>query len=238
MTAERLPSAGASGSAALVLGQLDPGRAAAIEAHLEGCPACRAEAEALAPLGLHARAPIPIDSTSAPAPPARLGDRIARRIAAERRAARRRRARRGLGLALGAATAAATAALAIAVLRAGPRAPRFADRRLPIASRRRLGAGHDRAHHGEATSRFAFAAFGPEPCARSGFAARTAPSPRRIVPLRLRRRQRRRRPELGVTPATRPRSIFAPASDLRCAAEERRRAQAPGRAPRPASQTS
>ena len=35
---------------ALVLGQLGPQERAATEAHLEGCPDCRAEADALAPI--------------------------------------------------------------------------------------------------------------------------------------------------------------------------------------------
>jgi hypothetical protein len=120
---------------ALVLGQLDPGERATTEAHLEGCPACRTEADALASVaGLLSRAD-PDRLAPTPAPPARLGDRIARRIAAERRDARRRRARRGLGLALGAATAAATAALAIAVLTGGssstPNSQTTAFRSLP-----------------------------------------------------------------------------------------------------------
>jgi anti-sigma factor RsiW len=106
---------------ALVLGQLDREQRAATEAHLEGCPACRAEAEALAPVAAALSRADPERLTPAPAPPAYLGDRIARRVAAERRAKRRRHARLGLGLG-GAAAAAATAAL-IAVLIAGSPSP-------------------------------------------------------------------------------------------------------------------
>jgi anti-sigma factor RsiW len=104
---------------ALALGQIEPGERAATEAHLEACPACRAEAQALAPVAALLSRADPDRLAPTPAPPARLGDRIARRIAAERRDARRRRARRGLGLALGASAAAATAVLAIAVLTGG-----------------------------------------------------------------------------------------------------------------------
>ncbi len=107
---------------ALVLGQLEPGERAATEAHLEACPACRTEAEALAPVAALLSRADPDRLAPTPAPPARLGDRIARRIAAERRDTRRRRA--GLGLALGAAAAAAAAALAIAVVGGAPSAPR------------------------------------------------------------------------------------------------------------------
>jgi Putative zinc-finger len=102
---------------ALVLGQLGPEERAAIEAHLEGCPACRAEADLLAPVGSLLSRANPDRLAPTPAPPPDLGDRIAGRIAAERRAARRRRIRVGIGL--GAAAAAATAALLIALVFTG-----------------------------------------------------------------------------------------------------------------------
>src|SRR6476659_10118087 len=105
---------------ALVLGQLDADERTATEAHLDGCSGCRAEAEALAPVAAMLSRANPEQLTPAPAPPADLGDRIARRIAAERRAARRRHVRLGLGLGLGAAVAAATAAVLIAVVASGP----------------------------------------------------------------------------------------------------------------------
>ena len=98
---------------ALVLDQLPEEERFAIEAHLGGCPACRAEAEALAPVAsLLARAD-PDRLETAPAPPPRLGERIVRRIAVERRAERRRRTRLRLGLT---AAAAAAAAAAVAML--------------------------------------------------------------------------------------------------------------------------
>ena len=101
---------------ALALGQLGPEERAAIEAHLEGCAECRAEAEALAPMAAVLRRADPERLYPAPAPPPYLGDRIARRIAAERSASRRRRARIGLGLG---AAAAATAAVILAIVLTG-----------------------------------------------------------------------------------------------------------------------
>jgi hypothetical protein len=120
----------------LVLGHLDPSEKAAMEAHLDGCPACRAEAEALAPVAaLLSRAdPDRIAATSAPPP--HLGERIARRIAAERRAARRRRLRWGLGLAGAAAAATAMTILAISLLgsSSGASAETVAFRGLPTGA--------------------------------------------------------------------------------------------------------
>jgi hypothetical protein len=98
---------------AYVLGQLSDEERVATEAHLEGCPDCRAEADALAPMATMLERADPERLSPAQGPPADLGDRIARRIAGERRAARRRRLRFGLGL--GAAAAAATAAVVLAV---------------------------------------------------------------------------------------------------------------------------
>ncbi|HYU14563.1 MAG TPA: zf-HC2 domain-containing protein [Candidatus Acidoferrum sp.] len=101
---------------ALVLGQLDAAERAATEAHLEGCPACRAEAEALAPVAVLLSRADPDQIAHAPAPPADLGDRIARLIAAQSRAGRRRRVRLGLGLGAAAAAATASALIGVALL--------------------------------------------------------------------------------------------------------------------------
>jgi len=98
---------------ALVLGQLGSEERAATEAHLEGCPDCRAEADALAPMATVLRRADPERLAPTPAPPPELADRIARRIAAEGRKVRRRRLRVGIGL--GAAAAAATAAVLLAL---------------------------------------------------------------------------------------------------------------------------
>jgi hypothetical protein len=98
---------------ALVLDQLGPEERAATEAHLEGCPGCRAEADALAPMAAVLRRADPERLAPHPTPPPGLADRIARRISAERSKARRRRVRIGLGM--GAAAAAATAAVLLAL---------------------------------------------------------------------------------------------------------------------------
>jgi hypothetical protein len=102
---------------ALVLGQLGPDERAATEAHLEGCTACRAEADALAPMAGVLRRADPEKLGPTPAPPPHLADRIARQIAAERRAAHRRRV--GVALGLGAAAAAATAGILLATVFSG-----------------------------------------------------------------------------------------------------------------------
>jgi hypothetical protein len=107
---------------AYALGDLRADERAALAAHLEGCPECRAELRslegvaALLPLADPARIEEP-----AARPPADLGARIEAQIAAEAtregRAKRRRRFRLGIGGAV--ATAAVAAALAIAILPAG-----------------------------------------------------------------------------------------------------------------------
>jgi anti-sigma-K factor RskA len=95
------------------LGQLSAEERAGLEAHLEGCPECRAEAESL--LGVARLLPFgdPARFGRAPQPPPALGARIAATIGAERRAARRRLRRRGLAVALSGAAAVAAAVLAI-----------------------------------------------------------------------------------------------------------------------------
>src|SRR6476646_2711379 len=86
------------------LGQLSAEESAALEAHLEGCPDCRAELESLAGVARLMPLADPERFGTAPTPPPALADRIATTISAERRSERRRRAR--LGLALSGATAA------------------------------------------------------------------------------------------------------------------------------------
>lgn len=99
---------------AYALGALSPEERAGLEAHLEGCAECRAEAAALAdvarllPLADPARFSHP-----APQPPPELARRVAATIGGERRAGRRRR---GWRLGLAAAGAAATAAAVLALL--------------------------------------------------------------------------------------------------------------------------
>ncbi len=101
---------------AYALGHLSGEERAALEAHLEGCPACRAEADSLFAVSRLLPHADPERFGPAPQPPAELGRRIAATIGSERRSKRRqRRLRFGLGFA-GAATATAMAVLAIFVL--------------------------------------------------------------------------------------------------------------------------
>lgn len=106
---------------AYALGQLPERERAALEAHLDGCLECRAEAESLRgvarlmPLADPARIVEP-----APRPPAQLRERIEAEIGAARAGEHRRRRRRRFGFALGGiATAAAAAVLLIVVLAGG-----------------------------------------------------------------------------------------------------------------------
>jgi hypothetical protein len=101
---------------AYALGHLPDEERAALEAHLEGCAGCRAEADSLLAVSRLLPHADPAHFGPAPAPPAALGKRIAATIDSERRSKRRhRRQRLGLGLS-GAAAAAAAAVLAIFVL--------------------------------------------------------------------------------------------------------------------------
>ncbi len=105
---------------AYALGQLDADQRAALEAHLDGCPQCRAEADSLnsvaglLPLADPARFDHP-----APKPSADLGERIAATIGAERRAGKRRRRQRRFAFGFAAAAATAAAVLAIVLLPGG-----------------------------------------------------------------------------------------------------------------------
>lgn len=103
---------------AFALGQLPDDERAALEAHLEGCPECRAERESLTGVAQLLPLADPEHFDTAPAPPPFLADQVVATIRAERRKARGRRLR--LGLAFSGATAAvAAAALAIFVLPGG-----------------------------------------------------------------------------------------------------------------------
>jgi hypothetical protein len=106
---------------AYALGQLADDERIALEAHLDGCPDCRAEAESLRsvaqfmPLADPARIVAP-----SPQPPASLGERIEATIGAERAAARRKRRRRRFSFGfVGAAAATAAAVLAIVAFTGG-----------------------------------------------------------------------------------------------------------------------
>ena len=104
---------------AYALGHLKGEELTRLEAHLEGCPACRDEAAGLASVASLLPHADPEHFGPAPVPPPELGKRISATIDAERRSQRRhRRLRFGLGLS-GAAAAAAAAVLAIFVLSSG-----------------------------------------------------------------------------------------------------------------------
>jgi hypothetical protein len=104
---------------AYALGHLSDEERASLEAHLEGCPACRAEADSLFAVSRLLPHADPERFGPAPQPPAELGKRITATIGSERRAKRRRRRLRfGLGFG-GAAAATAMAVLAIFVLSSG-----------------------------------------------------------------------------------------------------------------------
>jgi hypothetical protein len=104
---------------AYALGQLPADERTALEAHLEGCPDCRAEAESLGSVARLLPHADPARFGPAPQPPAELGRRVTATIRSERRAQKRQsRLRWGLGIG-GTAAAAAVAVLAIFVLGGG-----------------------------------------------------------------------------------------------------------------------
>ena len=106
---------------AYVLGHLTEDERAATNAHIEGCAACRAEAESLAPLAELLAIADPAQLSTVPAPPPELADQIAARIAGERKVKRRRRQRRRWAIGLSGATAAAAAAtLLLAIVLSSP----------------------------------------------------------------------------------------------------------------------
>jgi hypothetical protein len=103
---------------AYALGRLSGDEQAGLEAHVEGCAACRAELDSLAAIGRLLPLADPEQFGAAPEPPPELGRRISEAIRSERRSARRRRWRLGFGFGAVAAAAAA-AVLAIFVLGGG-----------------------------------------------------------------------------------------------------------------------
>jgi anti-sigma-K factor RskA len=102
---------------AYALGQLPAEERAGLEAHMEGCPDCRAEADSLAPVArLLPLADPDRFSQPSPQPSPQLAERIAATIGGERSVTRRRRQRRRFALGVSGAMAAAAAVLAIAIL--------------------------------------------------------------------------------------------------------------------------
>jgi hypothetical protein len=68
---------------AYALGQLDADARVAVRAHLDGCPACRAELAEIAPLADLLRRVDPDRLTDQAAPPAHLGEQVVRRVRAQ-----------------------------------------------------------------------------------------------------------------------------------------------------------
>jgi hypothetical protein len=102
---------------AYALDQLPHEERVGLEAHLEGCPNCRAELEQLSALVRPMSLADPARFESAPALPAGLGARVTASIVKERLSQRRRRVR--FGLAFGGAAAALAAVLVLLVLPGG-----------------------------------------------------------------------------------------------------------------------
>ena len=103
------------------LGRLDPPERDALQAHLDGCPACRAELAELVPLSAALRLADPEHLDATPAPPAGLGSRILAQVAQER--SRRDLQRRHRLLAAAAASVVLALGGASAVLLTGDDAP-------------------------------------------------------------------------------------------------------------------
>jgi Putative zinc-finger len=95
------------------LEQLPDEERTALEAHLDGCAACRTELDALLSVARVMPLADPERFGAAPTPPASLAGRVQATIASERRSSRRRRL--GFGLALGGAAAAAASAAVLAI---------------------------------------------------------------------------------------------------------------------------
>lgn len=105
---------------AYALGHLSTDERAGIEAHLEGCPECRAEVESLQGVVTLLPHADPERFGPAPQPPQDLGERIFATLDGERREKRRHQRRLRFGFAFGGAAAAlAVAILALVVLTGG-----------------------------------------------------------------------------------------------------------------------
>jgi Putative zinc-finger len=106
---------------AYALGHISMQERAALEAHLEGCPECRAEVNSLSGVALLLPHADPERFGPAPQPSPELGKRIEATIAADRQVIHKRRRRRRFGLALsgGVAAAAVAAVLALVILPGG-----------------------------------------------------------------------------------------------------------------------
>src|SRR5206468_5336176 len=104
---------------AFVLGHLGADERAALQAHLDACPACRAEVEALLPVGSLIEFADPRQLSTRPAPLG-LGERVFSAIESQQRAASGRRRRR-VALTVAACTASFIAIIAAIVVIGSPR---------------------------------------------------------------------------------------------------------------------
>jgi anti-sigma factor RsiW len=104
---------------AYALGHLTEDEAAAVRAHLDGCPQCRGEAVSLAPVAQRLSLGSPELVAAAAEPPRDLGDRVMARVARARRSDRRRRRRTAVAVAVAAALGVGGATAAAVVLSAG-----------------------------------------------------------------------------------------------------------------------
>jgi hypothetical protein len=120
---------------AFALGHLDADERAAVQAHLDGCAECRAEAESLAGVARLLPVADPARLSATETAPSSIAQRVFSSIDAERRTRRRgRRTRFGLALAGAAAAIAAIVIGAFVALDsnpAGPATERVAFRHLP-----------------------------------------------------------------------------------------------------------
>jgi len=107
-------------------GRLEPDEQVAVQAHLDGCPSCRAELAELTPLAAELRLVDPDGMRSTPTPSADLGQRIRAQVASEQalRDRRVRRDKRVRWLTAAAAAVALVVGIGVALeLREGDRGP-------------------------------------------------------------------------------------------------------------------
>ncbi|MFN2607126.1 MAG: anti-sigma factor [Acidimicrobiales bacterium] len=107
--------------AALAVGDLDDGERPAVEAHLDGCPACRADLSRLKGVAAVLGAADLDRLADQPAPPTGLGAEVVARVGQELRARARRRRRSAAVVVTTSVVAAAALVLALVLLPTSPR---------------------------------------------------------------------------------------------------------------------
>jgi anti-sigma factor RsiW len=105
--------------AARALGHLEPEADAALDAHLDGCAACRAELAELRAIADAVALADPAELDPAPVDP-HLGERVVARVAREAAAVRRRRRRRVAAAVTAAAAVVVAVAVAVGLVVDGP----------------------------------------------------------------------------------------------------------------------